>query len=55
MGITVLPLNMVPSGLDIYRDKSLPDLEDTHITLLTKENAKKSVKSFADYVLKQLH
>ena len=55
MGITVLPLNMVPSGLDIYRDKSLPDLEDTHITLLSKENATKSVKSFADYVLKQLH
>ena len=55
MGITVLPLNMIPPNLDIYRDPKLPDLEDTHISLLCKDNAKKSVKSFADYVLKQLH
>lgn len=55
MGITVLPLNMIPSNLDIYRDPKLPDLEDTHISLLCMQNAPKSVKSFADYVLKQLH
>jgi len=55
MGITVLPLNMVPTNLDIYRDPRLPDLEDTHISLLCRDNAKKPVKSFADYVLKQLH
>lgn len=54
MGITVLPKNMIPDGLVEFKSKLLPDLKDTHISFLIKENAPSFVKWFANYVLGQL-
>ena len=55
LGITVLPKNMIPDGLEEYRSGNLPKLEDTHIALLTKRTTSKAVKSFSDYVLAKLN
>lgn len=55
LGITVLPKNMIPNGLELCNLSELPKLEDTHIALLMKQTKSKVIKSFADYVLAKLH
>ena len=54
MGITVLPQNMIPEGLEEFKHKLLPDLKYTHISFLIKEGAPSSVQSFAEYILARL-
>ncbi len=54
MGITVLPQNMIPEGLQVFEHSLLPDLKNTHISFLLKSDAPSSVKWFANYVLKKL-
>ncbi len=55
MGITVLPRNMVPDDLKIIRaNKYLPNLDDTHISLLKHNNTNYAVNSFEDFVVERL-
>ncbi|MBM3197934.1 MAG: LysR family transcriptional regulator [Chlamydiae bacterium] len=48
LGISVLPMDMVPKEFQIVRD--LPILKDAQIALLQQEHASESVKALADYV-----
>ncbi len=55
MGITVLPRNMVPNDLNILRtNTSLPNLEDTHISLLKHHDKNLAVNSFEKFVVERL-
>ena len=55
MGVTVLPRNMVPPELEIIRNKEgLPNLDDTHISLLKHEETNMAVNSFERFVLGKL-
>jgi DNA-binding transcriptional LysR family regulator len=54
MGITVMPQNMIPEGLEEISSDLLPDLDQTHVSLLLKNNAPSSAISFADYIFKRL-
>ncbi|MBS1603485.1 MAG: LysR family transcriptional regulator [Bacteroidetes bacterium] len=55
MGITVLPRNMVPEELQILRRKKyLPDLDDTHISLLKHHGKNLAVNSFEKFVVERL-
>lgn len=54
MGITVMPKNMIPEGLEIYKHKLLPNLKNTHISLLIKKGAPSSAQAFAQYILDNL-
>lgn len=56
MGITVLPRNMVPEDLHIIRaKKQLPNLDDTHISLLKHHNKNLVVNSFEKFVVERLN
>ncbi len=56
MGITVLPRNMVPEDLHIIRTKKqLPNLDDTHISLLKHHNKNLVVNSFEKFVVERLN
>jgi len=56
MGVTVLPRNMVPDNLDVIRkQKGLPSLDDTHISLLKHNNNNVAVNSFETFVIESLH
>ncbi|MGN6180880.1 MAG: LysR substrate-binding domain-containing protein [Mucilaginibacter sp.] len=55
MGFTVLPRNMVPGDLQIIRtNKDLPNLDDTHISLLKHHDRNIAVNSFEKFVLEKL-
>jgi DNA-binding transcriptional LysR family regulator len=56
MGVTVLPRNMVPDELDIIRtDKeAIPNLDDTHISLLKHHDKNVAVNSFEKFVIDRL-
>ncbi|MCB1828265.1 MAG: LysR family transcriptional regulator [Coxiellaceae bacterium] len=55
MGVTVLPRNMVPNDLDIIRaDNGIPNLDDTHISLLKHVDNNLAVNSFEKFVLDKL-
>ena len=55
MGITVLPHNMVPDELQIIRTKkNLPNLDDTHISLLKHHDKNLAVNSFEKFVVERL-
>jgi len=55
MGITVLPRNMVPADLQIIRkNKDLPKLDDTHISLLKHHDKNLAVNSFEKFVVERL-
>lgn len=55
MGITVLPRNMVPGDLQIIRTKKyLPNLDDTHISLLKHHDRNLAVNSFEKFVVERL-
>lgn len=55
MGLTVLPRNMVPDELQIIRtNKHLPNLDDTHISLLKHHNKNLVVNSFEKFVVERL-
>lgn len=55
MGITVLPRNMIPRGLlPIRREKQLPRLDDTHISLLKQSGSNPAINSFESFVMQRL-
>ncbi|MCB1149618.1 MAG: LysR family transcriptional regulator [Chlamydiia bacterium] len=54
MGVTVLPRNMVPEGLQILQKKGVPNLEDTHISLLKHDDHNLAVNSFETFVIEKL-
>lgn len=55
MGLTVLPRNMIPDDLQIIRtNKYLPNLDDTHISLLKHHDRNVAVNSFEKFVLEKL-
>ncbi len=52
MGITVLPRNMIPPELNIIkRQKSIPELDNTHISLLKHNNKNLAVNSLENFVI----
>lgn len=54
MGITVLPRNLVPQDLKILRLKALPNLDNTHISLLKYKSQNDAVSSFREFILERL-
>lgn len=55
MGITVLPRNMIPEGLEIIRmPAEIPKLDDTHISLLKHHDQNLLINSFEKFVVDRL-
>jgi DNA-binding transcriptional LysR family regulator len=55
MGITVLPKNMTPKDVPIIaNNKNLPNLDDSHISLLKQNNENKALNSFEKFVIERL-
>jgi DNA-binding transcriptional LysR family regulator len=54
MGLTVLPHNMVPADCDIVTGGNLPELSETHISLLRHDVKNPAVDSLEQFVLKKL-
>lgn len=55
MGVTPMPHNMVPKDLAIIRaGKNVPDLADTHISLLKHTHDNAAINSFEDFVMEHL-
>lgn len=54
LGITVLPRTMIPDSLSVYRHRSMPTLENTHITLLKHNQDNPAVVSFENFVINKL-
>jgi DNA-binding transcriptional LysR family regulator len=55
MGVTVLPRNMVPEELNIIkRQKNIPELDNTHISLLKHNNKNPAVNSFEKFVISRI-
>jgi DNA-binding transcriptional LysR family regulator len=55
MGVTVLPRNMVPQGLEIVRQKkNWLHLEDTHISLLKHLDTNHAVNTLEKFVVEKL-
>jgi DNA-binding transcriptional LysR family regulator len=46
LGISILPRTMVPKDLKIIHNNNLPELEDTHISLLKHTKDNQSINSF---------
>ncbi len=57
MGLTVLPRNMVPKGLDHLKivSHNLPKLEDTHVSLLMHEKENDLTNTFQAFVLEKIN
>lgn len=55
MGLTVLARNMIPEGLSALRaGECLPKLDDTHVSLLKKNNRNAAVNSLEKFVIDRL-
>jgi DNA-binding transcriptional LysR family regulator len=55
MGLTVLPRNMIPPYLEIVRkNTNIPNLDDTHISLLKHHDKNLAVNSFEKFVVERL-
>lgn len=54
LGVTVLPKDMVPSGLHVIDGRPLPDLKDTEIALLHREGLSMPARRLMDHVIKCL-
>ena len=54
LGVTVLPKDMVPSGLHVIDGRPLPDLKDTEIALLHREGLSIPARRLMDHVIKCL-
>ncbi len=55
MGVTVLPRNMVPDNLKIIRKRSnVPNLDNSHISLVKHDNANVVVNSLERFVIDRL-
>lgn len=55
IGVTVLPRNMIPDDIEIIRnEKGIPNLDDTHISLLKHHDKNLAVNSFEKFVIDSL-
>jgi len=55
MGVTVLPRNMVPDDLEIIRTgNTIPELDNTHISLLKHDDKNLAVNAFEKFVVDKL-
>lgn len=54
LGITVLPANMVPPGLQSLRPGKMPELMDAEIALFKCEDLPKSVEMLAEHIIHSL-
>lgn len=55
MGLTVLPRNMIPPYLEIIKKSTnIPNLDDTHISLLKHHDKNLAVNSFEKFVVERL-
>jgi DNA-binding transcriptional LysR family regulator len=54
MGVTVLPRNMIPRGCAAIADAGLPELSDTHVSLLKHNSHSPAVTSLERFVLEKL-
>lgn len=54
LGITVLPKDMVPAGLHVIDGRTLPDLKDTEIALLHRQNLSVPARRLMEHVIKCL-
>lgn len=54
MGCSVLPRNMIPSGLEIVRHKDLPVLGEVHVSLLKRKRDNAVANSLAEFVSQRL-
>lgn len=54
MGITVMPHAMVPKELDIVEPSLLPNLADSHVSLLKHKENNIAVNTLEDFVLRKL-
>jgi DNA-binding transcriptional LysR family regulator len=52
LGVTVLPANMIPPGLEVLR--KLPHLADSEIALMKKEKLSKPAKMLAEHIMHSL-
>lgn len=52
LGISVLPLKMIPKGLQVL--KHLPPLQDAQIALLQPEKPSPAAQAFAEYISEQM-
>ena len=55
MGVTVLPRNMIPDDIEVIKTgNAIPDLDDTHISLLKHNDKNLAVNSFEKFVMDRL-
>lgn len=54
MGITVIPSAMIPGDLQEVEAKIMPNLPDTHVSLLKQRNDKTVINTLEGFVLKKL-
>lgn len=55
LGITVLPAHMIPAGIHpIRKEMKLPQLADSEVALMKKEELSKVAEIFADHVVQSL-
>lgn len=55
LGLTVLPANMLPSGIHpVGKDLKLPALADAEIALLKRDNLSKASLMLADYIVQSM-
>lgn len=54
MGVTVLPRNMIPRGCAAISGADLPELSDTHVSLLKHNGRDPAVASLEQFVLEKL-
>ena len=54
LGVTVLPKDMVPSGLHVVDGFPLPDLKDTEIALLHRDRLSVPARRLMEHVIKSL-
>ncbi len=54
MGLTVMPPTMIPDHLSAVENPSLPQLSDTHVSLLKHQADNPAVNTFERFVLKTL-
>ena len=54
LGVTVLPRDMVPSGLHVVDGSPLPDLKDTEIALFHKERISVPARRLMEHVVRSL-
>lgn len=54
LGITLFPHTIIPPEIKIIRSRLLPELKDSHFSLLKHKNDNAAVNSFEEFVIKNL-